>query len=58
MNKSRNVNTIIRADLKSLFFYGKILHAQKAQKEQKVQRHNQAKAQKVKKNTKMKIGNK
>ena len=41
--RSSNVNEVIRVVLNSLFFfYKKTLHAQKAQK---AQRHNQAKAQ-------------
>ena len=44
IHDSSNVNDVIRAVLNSLFsFYEKVLHAQKAQK---AQRRNQAKAQK------------
>ena len=43
---SSNVNDVIRAILKSLLFYEKISHAQKAQK---AQRRNQAKAEKAEK---------
>ena len=47
--RGSNVNEVIRAVLNSLFFfYKKILHAQKAQK---AQRHNQAKAQNANKQT-------
>ena len=45
---SSNVNEVIRAVLKSFFFYEKISHVLKALKAQKVRRHNQAKAQKHK----------
>ena len=45
---SSNVNEVISAILNFfIFFYEKILHAQKAQKVQKAERRNQAKAQKA-----------
>ena len=52
MNFSSNINEVISAVLNSLFFYKKILHAQKAQKNTKstksTKRHKDATKQKQK----------
>ena len=55
LGKSSNINEVIRAVINPLFFFYKnILHAQKAPKAQKAQKRNQAKAQNVNKQTKIK----